>query len=310
MNDNIFFSVIVPTYNRAGFITRTIESVLKQSYQHFEIIVVDDGSTDNTEEVVKSILSDKITYYRIANAERAAARNTGMSKAKGDYITFLDSDDLLYKDYLSNAVQSLTKYGYPVFFHLAYESWSDVKSKSLIKYSVKNDDIYSLIRGNHLSCLGIFLKRENVRNFRFNEDRNLSGSEDWELWLRLAANFGLKTDPRVSAALVVHDSRSVLNYDEEKLLHRKNLALQYSFENAAVKRVYGKHRKEMDAYCDTYIALHLALSMENKKALKYFFLSVYYYPDVFFSKRTLAIFKYIVLNILGIRKKPVPDNTY
>jgi glycosyltransferase involved in cell wall biosynthesis len=297
------FSIIIPTYNRAGFIAKTINSVLSQSYRNFEIIIVDDGSTDNTIDVLRPFLSDRISYEKIPNGERAAARNVGMNKAKGDYITFLDSDDLYYTDYLENAVQSLQKYNYPVFFHLAYETWSESSNKPLRKYAVKNDDVISLRKGNHLSCLGIFIKREEANEYRFNEDVNLSGSEDWELWLRLASRYGLKTDDRVSAALVIHDSRSVFNYDENKLLYRKNLALRYSFEDKYVQQVFGKHRKVMEAYCDSYISLHLALSAKNKRALKYFFLSLQFHPDVFFTKRTLAIFKYILLNVVGGRRK-------
>jgi glycosyltransferase involved in cell wall biosynthesis len=302
MKNDLFFSVIIPTYNRAGFIRRTVETVLQQTNQSFEIIIVDDGSTDNTEEVVQDMLSERIFYFRIRNSERAAARNFGMDKASGDYITFLDSDDLYYPDYLSNADDALRKYSYPVFFHLAYESWSESEQRPLKKFAVKNDDIYSLIKGNHLSCIGVFLKKNSINRMRFNTDRNLSGSEDWELWLRMAANFGLKTDERVSSALVIHDNRSVLGYDEHKLLNRKNLALHYSFEDPAVVKVYGKYRKQMNAYCDTYIALHLALSGENRKAIKYLFISFMFFPDVLFTKRALATMKYILTNLFKRNK--------
>jgi glycosyltransferase involved in cell wall biosynthesis len=300
----LLFSVVIPTYNRAGFISKTLQSVLDQTYQNFEIIIVDDGSTDNTGEIVQPLLSSKIKYFKIPNSERAAARNFGIKQTRGDYITFLDSDDIYYKDYLSNAKNALTGYNFPVFFHLAYESKSDLTGKSLKKYAVKSDDVYSLIKGNHLSCIGVFLKKAATVNYAFNEDRHLSGSEDWELWLRLAAKFGLKTDSRISAALIAHDSRSVFDYDEEELLNRKNLALHYSFEDPEVKKVFGKYRSKMDAFCDTYISLHLALSLENKQSVKYLIQAIRYYPMVFFTKRTVVILKYLLLNIFGIRKRP------
>jgi len=301
--DKVFFSIIIPTYNRSGFIVKAIESVLSQKFSLYEIIIVDDGSTDNTEEVVRPFLKETIRYFKIVNSERAAARNKGMNEAKGTYITFLDSDDIYYPDYLSNAYESINKYDSPVFFHQAYESYDALADKSLKKFSVKNDDVFSLVKGNHLSCLGIFLKRDDIASYRFNEDRNLAGSEDWELWLRIASRFGIKTDDRVSAALIIHDNRSVLSYDENKLLHRKNLALSYSFQDSNVISKFGKYRRVMEAYCDTYIALHLALSANNRKAIKYLFISFSYYPDVLFSKRALAIIKFVVLNVLGLRSK-------
>ncbi|MBD3660935.1 MAG: glycosyltransferase family 2 protein, partial [Arenibacter algicola] len=98
-----FFSVIISTYNRASFIGRTIASVLKQDFEDFELIIVDDGSTDNTKEVVVGIEDKRIRYYKKDNAERGAARNFGAKKASGEYLNFLDSDDLLYDDHLSTA---------------------------------------------------------------------------------------------------------------------------------------------------------------------------------------------------------------
>ena len=90
----ILFSVIIPTYNRAHFIERAIKSVLDQTYQNFEIIVVDDASSDNTEEVVKRFSDLRIKYHKNhINKERCISRNIGIEKAKGEYICFLDSDD-------------------------------------------------------------------------------------------------------------------------------------------------------------------------------------------------------------------------
>ena len=86
-------SVIVPTYNRCAFLKEAIESVLKQTYQRFELIVVDDGSTDNTASVL-SCYADKISAFSVQHGGPSAARNYGIKAAHGDYIAFLDSDDL------------------------------------------------------------------------------------------------------------------------------------------------------------------------------------------------------------------------
>lgn len=192
MQTDLFFSIIIPTYNRAGLIRRTIQSVFNQQYKKFELIVVDDGSTDGTDEVVKSFEFNNLFYHKTANLERGAARNFGISQAKGDYITFLDSDDLLYSNYLSNANEALNKFSHPVFFHQGYEI-KKIDGKVLEKQNqLATDDLKQLAKGNHLSCIGVFIRRDITDKFHFNTDRSLSGSEDWELWLRLAANFGLK----------------------------------------------------------------------------------------------------------------------
>jgi glycosyltransferase involved in cell wall biosynthesis len=301
MKADLFFSVIIPTYNRAGFIRRTIQSVLSQQYKNFEVIIVDDGSTDNTDEVVGNFEFSNLYYFKTANLERGAARNFGISKAKGDYITFLDSDDLLYNNYLSNAADALSSQGMPVFFHQGYEI-KRLDGKVLERQNqFISDDLKQLAKGNHLSCIGVFIKRSVTGQFRFNCDRNLSGSEDWELWLRLAANFGLKADTRISAALIVHESRSVLNYDEQKLLLRKNLALKYAFYDKTVADSFARYRSIIEAYCDTYISLHLILSKKNARGMRYLLHAVRAHPACIFDRRFLAIIKYLLLNITMLR---------
>jgi len=102
MSDNIIFSVVIPTYNRADRLRDTLQSVLEQSFGDLEIIVVDDGSTDDTESACHAIDDSRIRYIRQENAGPAAARNTGVSNARGDYIAYLDSDDRWHPDYLAD----------------------------------------------------------------------------------------------------------------------------------------------------------------------------------------------------------------
>ena len=97
-----FFSIIVPTYNRAQNIKGAIESVLLQTYTSWELIIIDDGSTDHTKEVISKFTDTRINYIYQKNQERSCARNNGIKVAKGQYICFLDSDDF----YLANHLQS------------------------------------------------------------------------------------------------------------------------------------------------------------------------------------------------------------
>ena len=98
-----FFSIIIPTYNRANLISISIESVLKQTFTDFELIIVDDGSTDNTSEVVGNYTDNRIFYYKKVNEERGAARNYGIKKSCGEYVNFLDSDDFFDANHLEVA---------------------------------------------------------------------------------------------------------------------------------------------------------------------------------------------------------------
>lgn len=99
----MFFSIIIPSYNRAHILLRAIEAVLAQTFKDFEIVIVDDGSTDNTKSILQEYLQDSnIRYYFQNNAGVCSARNTGAKEANGDYLIFLDTDDTVEKSWLQD----------------------------------------------------------------------------------------------------------------------------------------------------------------------------------------------------------------
>lgn len=304
MIDNILFSIVIPTFNRATFIQKAVQSVLEQAYTNFEIIIVDDGSTDNTEEVIRNLNSNKIYYHKIENAERGYARNFGTLHAKGDYVTFLDSDDILLPQHFQNAFESIQKYKRPPFLHLGYEI---VNSGNKVLYKIdnlRNDDINILVHGNTLSCAGCFLRTDVSRICLFNEDRNISGSEDWELWFRVLANYGIKADNRISTRMFNHENRSVVfsHVQEQNLVLRKELSLKYAFKDPVVQKRFGKHYRKIDAFADSYIALHLALVGEKKRSLRYLVKFIKSYPLAIFSIRFIVIIKYIILGFFKTKR--------
>src|SRR5687768_3357276 len=107
----IFFSVIIPVYNRAHLLGETIDTVLAQSYPRFEIIIVDDGSTENIRSALDAKFSNepRLRYFRKQNEERGAARNFGLGQAKGDYAVFFDSDDIMKPHYLETLNKIITE---------------------------------------------------------------------------------------------------------------------------------------------------------------------------------------------------------
>ena len=111
---NPLFTIIIPTANRAELLRRAIESVLKQHCENWEICIVDDGSTDPTQEVVKSFTDPRIHYSFQQHQERSVARNKGIEMAKGQYLCFLDDDDYFFPEHLELLEQSIKKEAYPV----------------------------------------------------------------------------------------------------------------------------------------------------------------------------------------------------
>ena len=289
---NPFFSIIIPTFNRSELIVTTLLSTLNQIYDDLEVIVVDDGGSDNTEQVVSSLSNIKIRYFKKENGERGAARNFGLKKATGNYVTFLDSDDLLYPNYLSEAIRFIKEKNLPDFFYQGYNIVNKKGEKILVVNKLRSNSKLDLIlEGNFLACQGVFVKREIALKNLFNDDYFLSGSEDYELWLRLSNRFDLIQNPVVTSALVEHEDRSVININPNNLIKRKELMLSYLQLNEEFNTVWKKYRHIIKSNAYSYISLHLALANYKSLSLKYFFLSVWFNPNFLFKRRFLTIIK-------------------
>lgn len=292
----MLFSIIIPTYNRASLIEKTINSVLNQTVSDFEIIIVDDGSNDNTKEVISSIKDQRVIYYKKENAERAAARNFGTLLAKGDYITFLDSDDIFYPNHLAFAIETINKNKEPSIFHLKFEI-TDSQGKALNIKSIKENAINkNLIEGNFMGCQAVFIKNEIAKKYLFNEDRNLSTLEDWELWLRIACEHTIYYNKTLTtSALINHDGRSVLNTKEKELITRINTLMKYVLSNQQITSYYKKDLHKFKSSCYSYISLHLALTKKYRKTVvKYLMKSIIASPTIILKKRFFAILKHII----------------
>jgi glycosyltransferase involved in cell wall biosynthesis len=267
--------------------------VLSQIHQDYELIIVDDGSTDNTEETIQQINSKKIQYFKIQNSERGAARNFGVLKSSGEYVTFLDSDDILYPDYLSNALELIENNPEKCFLHLPYHVKTGNKTLT-VKVKFPSHPKF-LVKGNSLSCIGVFVNRDAFVKDKFNEDRSLAGSEDWELWMRLYSKYGLISGSKVSACLINHNSRSILNSKEQQLVKRKELAISSAFKDLDVIKLFSPFKRAINAYWDTYISLHLVLSGKKKRGIKYLLQAFMSYPLIVFERRFLAIIKHLII---------------
>jgi len=181
----VFFSIIIPTYNRARLIRGTIASILEQRRVSFEIIVVDDGGEDETKAVIDEFNDTRITYIKTENRERGAARNSGLKIANGDYINYFDSDDI-FNPVLERLQNFITINNDPPVVFGAIERISNGRSLGLVKpYSSRLKT--SIMHNNFLACGAVFIRRDVAKKNPFSEERKLSGTEDWELWLRLYA---------------------------------------------------------------------------------------------------------------------------
>ncbi len=291
-----FFSIIMPTYNRANLIIDSIKTAIAQDYQNFEIIVVDDGSTDNTEEVVLSLNHPKITYHKKKNEERAVARNTGTQLAKGDYVTFFDSDDYLYPNHLSEAVKLIQKNNHPEMIYLAYNVM-DVNKKIIKEQKISRNTDFNkkLINGNYLSCNGVLLRRDVALQHPFNTNRTLSASEDYDLWLRLAARYKIHYTNVITSSILNHDARSVFVVKEKPLTDRILLLIETCTNDPLIRKFYKGKLDVFVSKCYLYLALHLAMSKHKKSAISYFIKGIKQHPLSIFDIRVYGIIKCLII---------------
>ncbi len=293
------FSIIVPTYNRAAWIRKTLESALNQTYSNIEVIIVDDGSTDATEEVIASIKNERLRYVKKVNGERGSARNYGASVAKGDYLSFLDSDDLLYRHHVETAIEIISTHPGIQMFHMAYD-FRDEQGDWIRDAEFLPSLKRAILQGNPLSCNGVVMTREVALSNPFSENRALSGLEDWELWIRLNYRYGIATFSKVTSTVVDHVDRSVLIADSNKIVSKVETFCQI-VKATLLQNLSSVDVRLVHASALGYGALHLALAGASRKlVLHHLARSIRLRPFTLLSRRTLVIFRLLLWPSAGL----------
>lgn len=256
-------SVIIPAYNAQRTILETIESVRQQTFQDIEIIVINDGSTDQTSSIINSIYDSRIQFYDYPNGGPSIARNRGITHANGKYISFIDADDLWTPDKLEKQLAALKtnqKAG------VAY-SWVAVMPE---KKDVSDSEELSLFSGNKATFMGDVYSELLLENFIGNGsnilardeaiafvgefDPNLQPSEDWDYYIRLAAKYHFalvpehqilyrKTEGTLSTNVSVMETSGLKVIDQAYRIAPKKLQSQKS-QSIAIFYLY---------CCQTYL---------------------------------------------------------
>lgn len=175
-------SVVISCYNYGQYLQGAVDSVLSQSYENLEAIIINDGSTDDTETIAKAIKGENITYISQKNSGIVATRNKGIEESKGSFIIFLDADDKLPLDYVESNVDFAEKYKL------------DIVSNDLIKFGehmkerrdvLPSYDLELMKHGNivHISSL---IRKSCIGDSRFDENLSRRSHEDWDFFLGLA----------------------------------------------------------------------------------------------------------------------------
>lgn len=208
-------SVIIPTYNRADLLERAVKSVQKQTYKNWEIIVVDDGSTDNTEDIIKKLNDARIRYVKNEkNLGAAASRNRGAELAKYDYVAFQDSDDVWRIDKLEKQVKYLHQNtDYDMVYCSFLKHYSNGESLAVPNNQIgeREGDMYATLLINNVIGTPTVLVKRNVFLECGGFDTELRAIEDWDFAVRVARNsqIGFVSEILVDA----YETQGSISYD-------------------------------------------------------------------------------------------------
>jgi hypothetical protein len=243
-------SVVIPTFNRAGLIHEAIKSVLNQSYRDFELIVIDNGSTDDTAIVVKSFPDNRIRYFYQQNSgSPVLPRNKGIKQASGKYIAFLDSDDLWLPDKLAAQVELLEKNpAVPLVFSDAYiinEQGATINRFSSLFRQFQGRVFKQLLRVNFIPNLTVMIRRDKALEYGC-LDQRYKICHDLDLYLKVANEHEILRIDKPLAKLRLHQN----NLTSARTLTRKEL-----------KEIISKWRsKEIESASDFYYRKILAFN--------------------------------------------------
>ena len=295
-----FFSVVVPTYNRSHRLAIALRSLQAQQFQNFEVIVVDDGSTDDTKSMVLDLSEkdERIIYLYKENEERSIARNYGIQQARGSYVSFLDSDDIVYPNHLAEAHQLIEENQFPEVCHLGYER---ITEQGVILFQQnKLDETLpdKMIFENHMHGNAVFIKLQVAREYPFIQHRSATLGEDWYVWLRLAARFKIHINNIVTSAVIEHEARSLNNIDVDEYGECVELIVQHLKRDPVFLSRYQRHASYFFSRQYSLAMLLASLNKRTNSCLHFMSKAIYEDAGVCVSRRFLASLKYFVFPFL------------
>lgn len=288
-----YFSIVIPVYNKEKFVVKTIESVLSQTFTDYEIIIVNDGSTDQSEAKISVFKDNRIKYYSKKNEGVALARNFGIEKATAEYICFLDADDYWYPTFLETMHRYSSELPEQKVFAAAIEI--ETKNKTIpAHYSIPSTSDFEIVNffdASQKECAlwtsSVCINKsvfEKVGDF----DTNIKHGEDTELWIRIGLQFPIVFIRKILARYV---------YDDKSISRNSNYYFeQYTFDkyaveekkNPALKKYMDLNRFSAVIKCRLNREWRIAIDIESEIDLK----------NLSFKKRVLLELPPIIVKVL------------
>ena len=288
-----FFSVVISTKNRVELVLKAIESVFNQTFQNFELIVVDNASTDNTQLELNKIKDVRFTYLRNeVDRERCFARNRGILASKGEYVCFLDSDD----EYLPKHLEVIFNYiqisvrKQALFFTNAYETYNFENLQERICPDLAEYNLFEYLLTYTFNPARVAIHRSILNEFHFDEE--IPGLEDLDLWLRIATKFPiLQINERTIIYQIHNESYSI---SAPKRFERELSLFNYVFSKSILKQhlpIYSKRR--LLSMCHYKISMAMSTSFTPFKIHSHIVKAFIHFPKGYnqnANKTMLVIF--------------------
>ena len=231
------FSIIIPLYNKEKDIKKTISSFLEQTFNDFELIIVNDGSTDSSEEIVKAIQDKRITIFSKKNEGVSIARNFGVEKSNTNYIAFLDGDDYWYPNHLENLFSLINNHPDHSWYATAYEKKRTSKLTTPMVSPIRNrgdnwmGEVDTFFENSYIDCLAwtsaVCMKKDFYNSLNgFNT--TITHGEDTDLWIRAA----LKSSIIFSNTITARHQLDGENRSSKILSHNRKRIQLNNFEEA------------------------------------------------------------------------------
>lgn len=295
-------SVVVPAYNSQRTILETIDSVLQQSFSDFELIIINDGSTDRTLELLETVQDTRLKVYSYPNGGLPTARNRGINRATGEFISFIDADDIWTPDKLELQLKALQKNPRA---GVAY-SWTTCMGNNGNSFhpgvteSFQGNVYANLLVGNFIgSGSNVLIRREAIESVGY-FDKSLKSAEDWDYWLRLAPKWDFVVVPKPQ--ILYRLSSGAMSSKLDVMEKYQTLVLKRAFESAPSELQYLKNQ----GFSYIYLFMtRLCLSRINNQkvvgqAAKKLWKSIRLYPQILLRKEAQILsIKLLVLAIIS-----------
>lgn len=289
-------SVVIPAYNAMTYLPETLENLLQQTWQDFEVIVVNDGSSDDTPQWVAEVRDPRVKLVSQENQGLAGARNTGIAHAQGEYIAFLDADDLWEKTKLEKQLQSLEQnpnVGLVYTWVLLIDAQGK-KTGRVFKSEAQGKVWQTLIQENIVGCGSVALVRRECFETCGLFDRNLrSFVEDWDMWLRIASKYKFAVVPEGLVYYRQHANSASRNWSSMEESYK--IVIEKAFDSAPPEFQSMKNKSYGRAHlCLAWKPLQAA-EKDSQTAAKFREIAITYYPQLIWTKEYWRLSLAIVL---------------